>query len=383
MSDVDEPLDIEEQYLSTGQRKLGRKERHLFRTKDRSKFRKSDEDQRAKRGSASSHSSEKCVRGRVLAIHADLISVDAGEGMPPFSCTLKGTLKVEQTKMRTLVAVGDRVRFERGEGGSGQIIHIEPRHSYLARSDPFSGRKRQLIAVNIDRVFIVLSLFAPPFKPLLIDRYIIAAKRGNMEPLIVINKIDLLDSPPPDYTPSEADKERELLVAFEEGYRNVGVPVIRVSADTRRGIGTLRKMMAGKASVFSGESGVGKSSLIGIVTGRSLRVARVLSKTRRGAHTTNRATLIPLERGRGEERGFCIDTPGIRSFGIHDIDPKEVARYFPDFAPYEGGCGFPDCTHLHEPGCAVKRGVEEGCIHPLRYRSYCALMEERRVKDWE
>ena len=377
MSKFDNFLDYEEEYLSQGEKRASRKERSISRFKDRSKYKKSDQDKRKKLLRAEEPPlGANFLRGCVLSIHSELITVLSEH--QPYICTLKGVLKKEHTRQKNLIAVGDWVHFEKKSSDSGCITHIEKRASFLARADNLSRRKQQLLAVNIDQVFIVMSLCTPPFKPLLIDRYVIAARKGNMEPIILINKIDLLDDPPPQLQISEVAEEKRLLADFEKAYANLEIPILKISVSTGKNIEKLKAMMQNKASVFSGQSGVGKSSLINAVMGLDLPIGNVAMKTRKGSHKTTRAELLPIDGG-----GFCIDTPGIKSFGVWGIAPEEISRYFPDFHPYESLCKFPNCSHLHEPDCEIKKALEEEKIHPLRYASYSTLMSEETPKDWD
>ena len=200
-----------------------------------------------------------------------------------------------------------------------------------------------------------------------------------MEPIIVVNKIDFLKSPPAEIDPIFLEEEQALYDEFLKIYRSLKINVIPVSIVTGEGIDALKKAMHGKTSVFSGQSGVGKSSLINIVTGSNLATGSVVQRTRKGSHTTTTTHLIPLEEG-----GFCIDTPGIKSFGLWDLQADDIAAYFSEIQALSPKCKFPDCSHLNEPDCAVKKAVEKKKISPLRFASYCALMsstsEEHRQR---
>ena len=365
MSRDDHLWHIEEDFLSKD-RKASRKERKLASSKDRSKFKKTDQDQLKKQqGTAESY--EHLARGRVLAILPEgiFVSKDGKECL----CSLKGALKKDKNRIKNLVAVGDFVRFEEKGSEQGTIVSIEDRHSILSRADNLSRNKEQLIAVNIDQVFITTSVVLPRLKTFLVDRYIIAAQKGNMEPIIVINKIDLLQSPPEEIDAAILTEEQELYEEFLKTYRSLNFTVLPVSVETKKGIEELKAAMHGKTSVFSGQSGVGKSSLINILTGSNLTTGSVVQRTRKGSHTTTTTHLIPLEGG-----GFCIDTPGIKSFGLWDLQTDEIAAYFHEIFALRDKCKFPDCSHLNEPDCAVKKAVEENKISPLRFASYCALM---------
>jgi ribosome biogenesis GTPase len=376
MAKMDDLLNFEEEFFSFEKRE-SRAERKVFRSKDRSKHKKSNRDQKEQQLQKEAPplgGDQK--RGRVITLTPERIYV-AAEG-ETFLCSLKGVLKKERTKQKTIIAVGDFVHFTFQSAGEGSITHIEKRTSFLARSDSLSRRKQHLIAVNIDQVFIVTSLFSPKFKPLLIDRYIISAKKGNMKPIIIINKTDLLSSPPSYLEKSEIEEEKWLLDEFLAAYTPLEVPILLTSVSHQKNLTPLKKTMEGKASVFSGQSGVGKSSLLNALLGLDLPTKEIVIKTQKGAHATITAELIPIEGG-----GFCIDTPGIKSFGIWDLTPQEIQEYFPDFASFALQCQFPNCTHLHEPNCAVKAAVEAKKIPPLRYASYTTLIRDEPLKEWE
>ncbi|MFZ0566254.1 MAG: ribosome small subunit-dependent GTPase A [Chlamydiales bacterium] len=341
-------------------RKELRMARKIASLLDRSKHKKTDREKRkrllkeeAMRKIVKKH----FVRGRVLAISAETIDVQYKGKI--YSCVLRGVLKKEFTRVKNLVIVGDFVLFEPEEGS---IIFVEERKTILSRAKHLHRRKEHLIAANIDQVLITLSVSEPSLKPALADRYIIAACKGGMEPVILLNKIDLLGR----------DREKQAIVsAFIRTYRRLGFCMIAVSAKTNEGIDSLKEQMKEKASVFSGQSGTGKSSLINALTGLSLPIGEVIKKTGKGVHTTTMAQLIPLEFG-----GWCIDTPGIQSFGIWDLHKEDLDIYFPEIQSVGEGCKYSNCTHSHEPDCAVKKEVENGEISSLRYASYLKLLEE-------
>lgn len=377
MSRNDKFWHIEEEFHSND-RKESRNERKLASNKDRSKYKKTDQDQLKKRSDlAQDDDFEHLKQGRVLAINPEGITVSCDQ--QSYICTLKGSLKQDKNRIKNLVAVGDFVRFEEKGSAQGCIAKVLPRHSVLSRADNLSRNKEQLIAVNIDQVLITASVVTPALKPFLVDRYIIAAQKGNMEPVILINKVDLLQSPPEDIDLEKLEQERALYDDFVRTYRTLHFKVIPISVETGEGVEELKAAMHQKTSVFSGQSGVGKSSLINLITGTSLATGGVVHKTNKGSHTTTTTHLVPLEEG-----GFCIDTPGIKSFGIWELQIDEVASYFPEIMALSPECRFPDCAHLNEPGCAVKAAAEENRISPLRFASYCALIasvsEEHRQR---
>ncbi len=358
------------------ERKEQRKERKQASFKDRSQFKKSDLDQKRKRQDLLEAPGDHFLEGRVLAILSEGILVDHKGKF--YLCSLKGALKQQNIRTKNLVAVGDFVLFEPQPSTTpelyGTIAHVKERTSILSRADNLSRRKEQLIAVNIDQVLITCSVFHPPLKPHLIDRYIIAAQKGNMQPVILINKIDLLKQPIDSLSFSEQallQSEKALYELFVNTYRALSIPVLPVSTETKEGLDDLKQIMQGKASVFSGQSGVGKTSLINAIFGENFPVGHVASRTFKGTHTTSTARLIPIEGG-----GFCIDTPGIRSFGLWDLEKQEIEAFFPEIFDFGALCRYPDCSHVQEPDCAVRKALEEGKISPLRFDSYCALIAD-------
>lgn len=351
-------------------RKERKQKRKIASAKDRSKFKKTDQNKYLKsieKEHEAKYSKFDWLEGRVLSIISQGIIVDyQGEKIV---CVLKGLLKKEKTQAKNLVTVGDIVLFEKTTDAEGIIAQVKPRYSTLSRADNLSRRKKQLIAANIDQVLITVSVMDPILKAAIVDRYIIATQKGNMEPIILVNKIDLLTKTEA-FSPEMIEQQQLIYNEFFPAYANAGVPVIPISVLTGAGLDALKQAMQNKTSVFSGQSGVGKSSLINAVTGLNLKVRETVEKTGKGSHTTTTAQLIPLEFG-----GWCIDTPGIKSFGIWDLEKDEVEAYFPEIHEGGLGCKFADCTHSHEEDCAIIQAVEEGKISPLRYESYKTLIE--------
>lgn len=348
----------EDEFISRKERKEARK---IASRRDRSKFKKTDAEKRSKIQKKAIEkkleNKESLIKGRVLEIIPEGIYVQHQGDV--YLCVLRGHLKKEISRIKNLVTVGDFVLFEKK---SRSIFHVEERHSVLSRQEHLRRRQNQLLAANIDQVLITVSLIHPPLKPHLVDRYIIATFKGKMDPVIVINKIDLLQP---------HSDESSLLAHFLETYRSLGIPIIQVSAETGEGIDHLKEIMKDKASVFSGQSGVGKSSLINAMTGLELPIGEIVKKTRKGSHTTTSARLIPLGFG-----GWCIDTPGIRSFGLWDLKKEDLDAYFPEIQEKGKQCKYPDCTHSHEPSCAIEKAVDQGEISFLRLDSYHKLLEE-------
>lgn len=344
----------EEDFHADEKREI-RRDRKILSKKDRSKHKKTDQPKQKK----APPKGENLKEGRVLAIMADGILVDSADVL--YTCNLRGALKKENLRIKNLVAVGDIVLFEPQTNLQGSIVYVQERYSILSRAEQISRRKEQLIAVNIDQVLITGSVVSPALKTTLIDRYIIAALKGNMAPVIVINKIDLL---------KDSSDEKALFDEALAAYQKLGIPIFPVSTVTNEGIDALKAAMQGKSSVFSGQSGTGKSSLINAVTGSSLLTGEVVAKTGKGSHTTTSTHMLPIE---GE--GFCVDTPGIQSFGMWDLKEDEVRSFFFEIDEVGRECKFPNCSHMHEPNCAVQKAVEEGEISRLRFDSYCALIQ--------
>ncbi|HSX37401.1 MAG TPA: ribosome small subunit-dependent GTPase A [Chlamydiales bacterium] len=340
----------DEELFHSHDRKQFRKERKIAQKTDRSKFKKTD---LFKNSEDTAHH---LLRGRVVSISGEGAFVDF-EGSPVL-CSLKGLMKKDTSQVKNLIAVGDWVRCSEEK----VIVQVEPRTSVLGRTD-ISGRKEQLMAVNVDQVIIAVSIVNPPLKPALVDRYLIAAEKGNIHPVIAINKIDLL--------PKASQEERDRYKEFLAAYIPLGLPIFSVSAASKVGLEALRSLLHNKTSVFSGQSGVGKSSLLNACFGFDLKVGDLAIKTAKGSHTTTSAELILLPCG-----GYCVDTPGIRSFGIWDLTKPDVIAHFHDFFPFAKKCKYPDCMHIQEPGCKVLHALEKGSIAPLRYESYVNLLEE-------
>ena len=293
----------------------------------------------------------KCRLGRVLRVQGlhNLVRDDAGE---VFTCATRRLLKSLATDQRHVVVAGDVVWF-RPEGESQGIIErVEPRRGVVSRTS--RGRQHVLVA-NVDQLVIVTSAAEPRPKPNLIDRYLVSAEKGGVRPIVCVNKVDLVD-------PAE-------LMPLVGVYSQIGYEVLMVSAVKGIGIERLRHRLAEAESVVTGQSGVGKSSLLNAVEPElGLRVQTVSAETQKGRHTTTTAELIPLTSG-----GYVVDTPGIRQFELWDVIPEEVAGYFRELRPYVSRCRFPNCSHTHEDNCAVKDAVADGWIDARRYESYVQI----------
>jgi ribosome biogenesis GTPase len=262
-------------------------------------------------------------------------------------------------RQKSALAVGDRVQTI-DEGGICRIAAILPRRSVLARPDPLHAHRQRLVAANIDVVVHVVSVKAPPLRPRLIDRYLIAIQRGGAQPVICVNKIDLL-------SPAERNAE----IAKLAPYLDLGVPVIGCSTKTGEGLPALHAEVVGKLTALVGHSGVGKSSIVNALDTTLDLATNTLHRRGTGRHTTSTSTLYDFGEGT-----YVIDTPGIREFGLWDLDRESLRDYFPEFETPAESCRFTNCTHVHEPDCAVKDAVEEGEVSGARYETYVRLWED-------
>lgn len=272
-------------------------------------------------------------------------------------CVLPSSLA---TLQQTELAVGDRVLIADRGGGAFSVAQVLPRRTRLSRPDPANPHLERVIVANIDAVVVVVSIRTPPLRPRLIDRYLVAIGRGGAEPVLCVNKLDLLE-------PAEREAELDRL----EPYRALGVPVLQCSAETGEGIAELRQALAGKLCAFVGHSGVGKSSLLNALGPElALRTAATSESHGKGRHTTTASTLHELAGGIR-----IIDTPGIRGFGLWKLEADELHRHFPEFEEPAAGCRFGDCTHVHEPGCGVRQALEAGAIAPARFEAYLRILQ--------
>ena len=284
-----------------------------------------------------------------------------------FPAVLRGRVRLSMSDATNPVAVGDRVRFTAPEHISARdpavITEVLPRSNYLIRKSTNLSRQSHIIAANIDQAVIAVSLFFPELKLPLLDRILVTCEVYGIPAVIVLNKIDLYGA--------EAPHEVE---RFIHTYEGAGYRVIPSSTVTGEGIDALKEVCKGRLSLFSGESGVGKSSLIkSIDPSLDPKIGRISASHLQGRHTTSLYEMYRLCGG-----GFLIDSPGIRGFGLVDLEKEEISKYFPEMLRVSDGCRFIPCTHTHEPGCAVKDAVDRGEISPERYNSYLGMLEEDR-----
>ncbi len=281
----------------------------------------------------------------------------------------RGDKKSQQAEQPDTIAIGDVVRFIELPGRPAMIVDVLPRQTRLSRRAVVTGSQlvEQVIVANVDQVVPVFAAARPAPHWNMLDRYLVAAESHNLPALICITKLDLVQS-------EDGHVDKEILDAIEE-YRRIGYPVHLVCAETGEGMDGLRETLRGRTSVLVGKSGVGKTTLLNAINpGLGEKVRSVSDgKLGKGRHTTTHLEMFPLDGG----DGAIVDTPGVREFGLWDVDPDEMALLFREMAPYVGHCRFGlDCAHEDEPGCAVRKAVVTGAISPRRYQSYMRLKKE-------
>ena len=288
-----------------------------------------------------------------------------------FPAVLRGKIRLKGSTATNPVAVGDKVTFEADVPeesidnitleNPAAITAVHPRKNYIIRKSTNLSRQSHIIAANLDRAFIIATIDYPEIKLPFLDRILVTCEVYNIPVTIVLNKVDL-------YRESHA----EMLEASHEIYEGAGYPIIEVSALTGEGVDVLREACKGHVSLFSGVSGVGKSSLIkALDPSLDPKVGEISDVHLQGKHTTTFYEMYSLASG-----GFIVDTPGLRGFGLVDLKKEEIALYFPEMLRVSENCRFAPCTHTHEPGCAVKEAVEAGEISYDRYSSYLGMLDE-------
>lgn len=288
---------------------------------------------------------------------------EAGSGT--VDCRLRGNYRLRGNKQTNPVAVGDVVDYTLLEDGTGMIGEVHDRRNYIVRRATKLSKQTQVIAANIDRLCIVATLAFPRTSTGFIDRLLVTAEAYRIPACVIFNKIDLYDG-------AMQDVHEEL----RGMYGQAGYPVYGVSALQGTGLEAVHAMMAGQTTLFCGHSGVGKSALLNaLVPGLELRVGEVSDWSLKGKHTTTFAEMFAV----GTDAAcptFLIDTPGIKEFGMVDFKPAELSLFYPEMRAVLQGCRFANCTHRHEPHCAVKRGVEDGTISPERYKNYLGIYDQ-------
>ena len=274
-------------------------------------------------------------------------------------CRMRGKLRLRGVRSTNPVVVGDTVHCECGEDGEWVIVDIAPRHNYIIRRASNLSKESHIIASNIDRAMLVVTLVEPVTAVEFIDRFLVTCEAYKVPVTILLAKIDLLRETP------------EMVEQFHRVYEGAGYEVIDISATEGIGVERVKEMLAGKTTLLSGNSGVGKSTLIGAIDPTiDIRTGEISDSFHKGKHTTTFSTMYRVA------DGFIIDTPGVKGFGLIDIDDKELWHYFPEMISRAGECKFFNCTHTHEPHCAVIEAVKREEIAFSRYESYLKILDE-------
>lgn len=307
------------------------------------------------------------VAGLVVKAQSGFFTVETMDGQR-IVCQIPGRLKKEKQDT-DLVAAGDRVKISINKDGSGVIESVEERKRVLSRARPAPDRRsilsdqEQVLVANPDQVVLVFSVRQPRPSLRKLDRFLVVAEMNELPAVVCVNKIDL----------AEPGETQGLFHIYEE----IGYPVVYTSAVNGDGVDELRDQLRDKISVLTGSSGVGKTSLLNAIQpGLGRHIREVSKATEKGLHTTRYVELVPLDVG-----GYVADTPGIRSLAVFDLEPGELDGYFREIAPLVADCQFSDCTHRHEPNCAVRAAVADGRVSPERYESYLRLREEHEILE--
>ncbi|MHC1703370.1 MAG: ribosome small subunit-dependent GTPase A [Tenuifilaceae bacterium] len=287
------------------------------------------------------------------------------DGGDIYFCTIRGKLRLKELKTTNPITVGDIVDFEIDDSNSGAISNVHDRKNYIIRRSTNLSRESHIIAANIDQALLVITVEFPETQLAFIDRYLVTAEAYSIPAILIFNKTDL-------YQNEIIDK----LNAYVDIYTKIGYPCYKVSAQIGENIDLLKSLLTGKVSLISGNSGVGKSTLINkIDPALNLKTEQISSYHLKGKHTTTFSEMFLLSNG-----GFIIDTPGIKGFGLIDIGKDELYHFFPEIFKKSKECRFHNCTHIHEPGCAVIKAVDSGDISPSRYISYLSIYDDENDK---
>ncbi len=300
------------------------------------------------------------MKAIVICSTGMLVSVRDLETNNLLECRIRGKLRLKGIRSTSPVVVGDIVEYEVDDIGQHVISDIHQRDNYVIRKSSNLSKESHIIAANVDQAALVVTLFSPRTNNEFIDRFTVSCEAYKIPVTIVLNKID------------RAIEKPDELAEFKHIYNLAGYNILEVSATTGVGMDNLRSFLGSKVTLLSGNSGVGKSTIINsIIPSADVKVGDISSSHSKGKHTTTFSKMFTLEDG-----GYIIDTPGIKGFGLIDIDTTEICRYYPDLMKYSSDCQYYNCTHTHEPGCNVIESIKDGLISLSRYESYLKLMEE-------
>ena len=275
---------------------------------------------------------------------------------------IKGNFRLKGIRSTNPVAVGDRVEIALNQEGTAFITAIEDRRNYIVRKSQNLSKQSHIIAANVDQAFLIVTVSHPQTSTTFIDRFLASAEAYSVPVVLVFNKTDLLDA--------DARHYQEMMVNL---YETVGYECRQVSAVTGEGVDDLSKLLHDKVTLLSGNSGVGKSTLLNLfIPNADARVAAISDAHDTGMHTTTFSEMMELPQG-----GYVIDTPGIKGFGTFDMEPEEIGSYFKEIFRFSKDCRFNNCTHTHEPGCAVRKAVEDHYIAESRYQSYLSMLHDK------
>jgi ribosome biogenesis GTPase len=305
------------------------------------------------------------VKGLVVKNTGSWYTVRLDDGRL-LDCKVKGNFRLRGIRSTNPVAVGDRVMVVPNQEGTAFITEIEDRRNYIIRKSINLSKQSHIIAANVDQALLVVTVTSPQTSTTFIDRFLASAEAYRVPVVLVFNKTDLLDA--------DAQHYQQMLITL---YETVGYECRPISAETGDGVEDLRPLLEGKITLLSGNSGVGKSTLINrLVPGANLRTAEISDAHQTGQHTTTFSEMIPIN------GGWLIDTPGIKGFGTFDMEPEELTGYFREIFRFSKDCRFSNCTHTHEPGCAVLQALENHYIAQSRYQSYLSMLDDKEESKY-